>query len=68
MLFVAACGIIKAPSASWGTVTWHTNRTRARLSGVAYLGWPGRGGMALGGIDPGVVLWPAVPGLAPWGL
>ena len=26
---------IQAPSASWGTATWHTNWTRAKLTGAA---------------------------------
>jgi hypothetical protein len=30
---------IKAPSASWGTVTRRTDQTRARRSGVVYLEW-----------------------------
>jgi hypothetical protein len=40
---------IQAPSASWGTATWHTDRTRARLKrdrlhGPAWLAWLKRHG------------------------
>ena len=51
---------IEAPSASWGTVTRPTHKTRARLSGVVYPGQHGRSGM-----ERGVAFVPAVPGLAP---
>ena len=56
------CGI-KAPSASWGTVTWRTDWHEPCSSGVAYPGNHGWG--IMGGMARGVAFVPAVPGLAP---
>jgi|GEM_PF-2298068 len=48
---------IKAPCASWGTVTWHTNWPQPGSSGVTFI-------PAVPGLAPGACMC-AVPGLAP---